>query len=60
MVDKVLEILGEWKTAFGSQAAFKAVTDVFAELEREGYCIPETKVASAAFMQQVREGQRGR
>ena len=39
--------------AFGSQSGYKAIHDVFGELEREGYHIPETEVASAAFIKKV-------
>lgn len=52
-VDKALELIGEWKMAFGSQSGYKAVHDIFGELEREGYHIPETEVASAAFIKKV-------
>ena len=43
-MDKTLELIGEWKMAFGQQSGFKAVNEVFNELEREGYHIPETQV----------------
>lgn len=52
-VDKALELIGEWKVAFGSQSGYKAVNNVFGELEREGYHIPEAEVASAAFIKKV-------
>ena len=45
-VDKALELVGEWKVAFGQQGDYKAIIDVFFELEREGYHIPETQVSS--------------
>lgn len=43
-MDKALELIGEWKVAFGKQSEFKAVQEVFSELEKEGYHIPETQV----------------
>ncbi len=43
-MDKALELVGEWKVAFGAQANYKAVVDVFFELEREGFHVPETQV----------------
>lgn len=49
-IDKALEMIGEWKAAFGSRAGYKAVNDVFGELEREGFFIPEPQVASASFI----------
>ena len=49
-IDKALELIGEWKAAFGSRSGYKAVNDVFGELEREGFFIPEPQVASAAFI----------
>ena len=48
-VDKALEMIGEWKSAFGQQSGYKAVNEIFSELQREGYQIPETEVASASF-----------
>lgn len=54
-VDKALEMIGEWKMAFGQQSGYKAVNEVFSELQREGYHIPETEVASAAFMKKAPE-----
>ena len=54
-VDKALELVGEWKTAFGSQTGYKAINTVFAELEREGYHIPMAQVASAAFIKKAPE-----
>lgn len=57
-VDKALELIGEWNTAFGQQAGYKAIHDAFFDLEKEGFVIPEAKVASAAFIKKVRE--RGR
>ena len=42
-------MIGEWKMAFGQQTGYKAVNEVFSELQREGFHIPETEVASAAF-----------
>eukprot|EP00731_Ephydatia_muelleri_P028586 Em0020g230a len=54
-VDKALELVGEWKSAFGSQSEYKAIQDVFAELEVEGFHIPEPQVASAAFVQKPPE-----
>ena len=52
-MDKALEMIGEWKVAFGQQSGFKAVNEVFSELQREGYHIPETEVGSAAFMKKA-------
>ena len=49
-IDKALELIGEWKAAFGSRAGYKAVNEVFEELEREGFYIPEPQVASASFI----------
>jgi hypothetical protein len=46
-------MIGEWKVAFGQQSGFKAVNEVFSELQREGYHIPETEVGSAAFMKKA-------
>lgn len=43
-MDKALELVGEWKVAFGQHADHKAVLDVFFELQKEGYHIPETQV----------------
>ncbi len=43
-MDKALELVGEWKVAFGAQTNYKAVVDVFFELEREGFHVPETQV----------------
>ena len=48
-------MIGEWKGAFGNQPGYKAVHDVFGELEREGFFIPETQVASASFIKQPPE-----
>lgn len=52
-VDKALEMIGEWKAAFGQQSGYKAVNDMFSELQRQGYHIPETEVASAAFLKKA-------
>ena len=52
-MDKVLEMIGEWKVAFGQQSGFKAVNEIFSELQREGYHIPETELGSAAFMKKA-------
>ena len=54
-IDKAIELIGEWKAAFGSQSSYKAVQDMFGELEREGFFIPEPQVASAAFVKQPPE-----
>lgn len=54
-VDKALELIGEWKSAFGEQTGYKAINTVFSELEREGYHIPVTPVASAAFIKKAPE-----
>jgi len=43
-VDKALELVGEWKVAFGAQAEYKAIVEIFFEIEREGFHIPETQV----------------
>ncbi len=59
-MDKALELIGEWKSAFGEQAGYKAIHDTFLELEKEGFVIPVTEVASAAFIQKVREGGDGK
>ena len=52
-VDKVLEMLGEWKAAFGDDSAYKVVQTTFSELEKGGYFIPEASLASASYMQKV-------
>ena len=52
-IDKVLEILGEWKAAFGDDAAYKGIHNTFNELERGGYYIPQATIASASYMQKV-------
>ena len=54
-VDKALELIGEWKAAFGDQTGYKAVNTIFAELEREGFHIPMSQVASAAFIKKPPE-----
>ena len=54
-MDKALEMVGEWKAAFGQQTGYKAVNEIFSELQREGYQIPETEVASAAFIKKAPE-----
>lgn len=54
-VDKALELVGEWKAAFGEQTGYKAVNTVFVELEREGFHIPLAQVASAAFIKKPPE-----
>ncbi len=48
-MDKALELVGEWKVAFGAQANYKAVVDVFFELEREGFHVPETQVSDYIY-----------
>ena len=48
-------MIREWKGAFGNQPGYKAVHDVFVELEREGFVIAETQVASASFIKQPPE-----
>ena len=58
-IDKALELIGEWKAAFGNRAGYKAVHDMFEELEKEGFYIPEPQVASAAFMKQPPEWMMG-
>lgn len=50
-VDKVLEMVGEWKVAFGDDQAYKQVHSLFFELESSGYMIPEAKLATASFME---------
>lgn len=52
-MDKALELIGEWKMAFGEQSGYKAINTVFAELERDGYHIPMAQVASAAFIKKA-------
>ena len=54
-IDKALELIGEWKAAFGNRSGYKAVHDMFGELEREGFFIPEPQVASASFIKQPPE-----
>ena len=54
-MDKALEMIGEWKAAFGQQSGYKAVNDMFSELQRQGYHIPEAEVASAAFLKKAPE-----
>ncbi len=49
-MDKALELVGEWKVAFGAQANYKAIVDVFFELEKEGFHIPETQVSSSCHV----------
>ena len=58
-VDKALELIGEWKVAFGQQAGYKAVYDTFSELQREGFHIPEGEIASAAFIKKPPEWVQG-
>ena len=53
-VDKVLEMLGEWKAAFGDDTTYKNVKTTFNELEKGGYFIPEATLASASYMQKVK------
>lgn len=52
-VDKALEMLGEWKAAFGDDPIYKIVQTTFNELEKGGYFIPEANLASASYMQKV-------
>lgn len=52
-IDKILEVLGEWKAAFGEDSAYKGVSNVFTELERGGYYIPEATIASASYIKKV-------
>jgi growth factor-regulated tyrosine kinase substrate len=54
-IDKVLEVLGEWKAAFGEDNAYKGIITTFNELEKEGYYIPEANLASASFMKKPPE-----
>ena len=54
-MDKALELIGEWKAAFGEQAGYKAINTVFSELEKNGYHIPVAPVASAAFIKKPPE-----
>lgn len=50
-VDKVLEMVGEWKVAFGDDPSYKTVVSTYFELESSGFMIPEAKLATASFMQ---------
>lgn len=52
-VDKALEMLGEWKAAFGDDPTYKIVQTTFNDLEKGGYFIPEATLASASYMQKV-------
>lgn len=52
-IDKVLEVLGEWKAAFGEDSSYKSVSNLFNELERGGYYIPEATLASASYIKKV-------
>ena len=54
-VDKALEMLGEWKAAFGEDSSYKIVQTTFNDLERGGYFIPEANLASASYMQKVKD-----
>lgn len=50
-IDKALEMLGEWKAAFGDDSNYKVIQTIFNELEKGGYYIPEAQLASASYMQ---------
>ena len=50
-VDKALEMIGEWRVAFGEDSAYKHVHTVYSTLEVEGFIIPEVKLASASYIQ---------
>lgn len=52
-IDKVLEVLGEWKAVFGEDSTYRGVTSVFADLEKGGYYIPEATIASASYIKKV-------
>ena len=52
-IDKALEMLGEWKAAFGDDSNYKVIQTIFNELEKGGYYIPEAQLASASYMQKV-------
>ena len=52
-IDKVLEVLGEWKAAFGDDTSYKPIVTIFNDLEKGGYYIPEANLASASYMQKV-------
>ena len=54
-VDKALEMLGEWKAAFGDDSSYKIVQTTFNDLERGGFFIPEANLASASYMQKVKD-----
>ena len=49
-VDRILELLGEWKAAFGDDNNYTRITTILNDLEKDGYFIPEAQVNTANYM----------
>jgi len=60
-VNRALELMSEWRSAFGSDRNTAAIKDACQDLDRMGYIMPQVTISAAAYMEKPpawMEGQR--
>lgn len=60
-VNRALELMSEWRSAFGSDRNCPAIKDACQDLDRMGYIMPQVTISAAAYMEKPpawMEGQR--
>ena len=50
-VDKALEMISEWRAAFGDDLDYEHIHFIYSGLQLKGFIIPEVHLASASYMQ---------
>ena len=50
-VDKALEIISDWRAAFGDHLDYEHIYFIYSGLQLKGFIIPEVHLASASYMQ---------
>ena len=60
-INRALELMAEWKSAFGDNSDYHAIKEVCSELDQRGFFMPQVKISAAAYAQKPpkwMEGQR--
>lgn len=50
-VNRVLELLAEWKSAFGGESEYSGVSEVCSELSQMGIFMPQVQISAASYLE---------
>ena len=50
-MNRVLELLAEWKSAFGGESEYSAVVEVCQELSQMGIFMPQVQISAASYLE---------